>query len=74
MILMKLEIDMEVKIFSIFGDYDVVIHKIKGCYKMGNINFHLKLDQIKKMETLFSNISYHYACREPKTRVDDLSK
>ena len=63
MILMKLTTDMEVKNLLIFGDYDVVIHYMKGCYKMGNMNLHLMLAKMKKMETLFSNISYHHACR-----------
>lgn len=74
MILMELAANMEVTKLPIFGDNDVIIHYMKGYYKMGNNNFHLMLPQMKKMETFFSNISYLHACIEPHTRVYDLSK
>jgi len=67
-ILMKLAADKEVKKLQVFGDSDLFMHWMKGCYRMGNMNLHFILAQMQNMETLFSNISYHHVYRELNTQ------
>jgi hypothetical protein len=73
-LLLKLVADKGVSILQGFGDSFVVLKWIISIYKTRKLIIQTIIDEIKGMEIMFCNISYHHVYIELNTVANGLSK